>query len=198
MRDILPSGLNICLELSGQIRFRLQEALDHGAHALQRRERHHDDALGSHGAVEHFGVAIGRRLLVAPDDMFAGAFKRRSPLLVGLQAQQALSPGHMFDDRAFERPRQPSAANCGDNQVRGNHAGARQLHGSQQLGLDNIAGGLTIGANGPTLDGGVKPTTGPPLGVEAGQVAGEFVGSRFRFADPVRGHKEPFFKDFTL
>jgi hypothetical protein len=77
-------------------RLGFEEALDDFAHALQRGERHHHNALGGHRAVEHLGVAVGRRFFVAPDDVLAGAFKALSALLVGLQAQQAHAAGHVL------------------------------------------------------------------------------------------------------
>ena len=101
VRDIFPPGLNVGLKLRRQIRLGFQEPFDHRTHALERGKRDHDNALGRDGAIEHFGVAIGRGFFVAPDHMLAGAFKTRSALLVGLQAQQAVTARRMFDHRAF-------------------------------------------------------------------------------------------------
>ena len=106
MRHVLPSRLDERLELSRRLRLGFQKPFDDGAHALQRGERHHHNALRGHCAVQHLRVAISRWFFVAPDDMLGGAFKTRSALLVGLQAQQTGPATAVLDDRTFERPGQ--------------------------------------------------------------------------------------------
>ena len=78
-----------------------------------------------------------------------------------------------------------------------NHPGAGGLHTTQEFGLDNIAGGLTIGPDRPAFHRGRESSAFPPLGIEAGEMTGNLKGSCFTFPDAIRGHEQPFLKPMT-
>ena len=82
--------------------------------------------------------------------------------------------------------------------MRWNHARAGELHRPQQFGLHNVPRRLAVGAHGPTFNRRLKSTARPPRRIHAGEVTRQFVRTRFRFPDPVRGHKQALFEDLAL
>ena len=105
MRHIFPSRLNIGLKIFCNIGFRLQKAFHDITHTLQRCERHHDNALGGDGAIEHFSVTISRRFFVTPNDILTRPFKGLPPLFVRFEAQETCPTRDMPNHPAFQGSR---------------------------------------------------------------------------------------------
>ena len=192
MRHVIPPRLDDRLDGRGRL-VGFEEAIDHRAAALQRRERRIDDAARGRRAEQHLGVAVLRRLFVAPHDVLRRALEGWAPLFVAFQTDNANPAAGVRDMDTFNRVWASGAQRGFDHQVSGYHPGVGISDRPEQLLLHDVARGLARGPAGPGFNRRGETSPRPPVGIAAGGMTDQLERARFRLAHAVCRHEQPFF-----